>query len=144
MKKFLLICLSIAMSFIEANAQCDYLESKNPSNVYYLFNINGQTYKFEGIHAYIACEHLLKAKETYYLNIDCADGKKVDVYKLKRKGEYAISVGGLCYYYRNRTTILCHLYQLDVKDILSVEDSHEGFVIGYDQSRRALLAIFKD
>jgi len=78
------------------------------------------------------------------MNIDRANGKTVEVYKLKNKGEYAVLVGGVCYRYRDNTTVLCRLDQLNVRNKLFCDNSHEGFILGYGQTGRVVLAIFKD
>ena len=146
MKRIIVICLCIAMSITLASAQCNAYHSCNCkcSRVYYSLSVNGNVCRFDGINANIAAKHLLKAKESHFLNVDHADGKTVEVYKLKKKGEYAISVGASCYSYRNNTTLACRLSQLDLKEKLFNEDSYEGFALGHDQDGRVVLAIFKD
>lgn len=149
MKKIILICICIAMSIASAFAQCSCRcgiqhQCCQPTNVFYPFTINGQECRFEGKNAYIAASHLLHADESYFLNIDNAAGQTVRVYKLKKKGEYAVLVGTTCYYYRNNTTISCRLSQLRVEKELYVANSTEGFVLGYDNGGRPVLAIFKD
>lgn len=136
----------MAMCFVDAVAQCNCpCNNCLPNNVYYLLPVNGQECRFEGKNANVAATHLAHATENYFFTIDNkASAQNMRVYKLKKKGGYALKLGNSWYCLRNDVVTGPFVQQpMDVKREIYDAGTKEGFTTGYDPTRRLVLAIYR-